>query len=290
MFDFLARINLSPIEWEEAIAFTGAAAPSNFTAIERAFYNSQAAVIILTGDDLARLGKRYLEAHEELYETNLTRQARPNVIFEAGMAFGMFPARTLIVSFGKTRPFTDVAGFNILFVNDDAESRQKIAGRLKNAGCDVQTDNKVDWLSAGNFAAAQHETNSIDWTGDAKLTVIRRHASPEENATYKPKVWVDLQNDSGLCLEIRHLGWTKSRIGVCIENGFPSMQLKISTSWCPRDEGIGSLHVAASGVIRVWLQPTTAHDMNDLKRRCLLKGQIGILNLRVNGRDVEVDV
>ncbi len=137
IFDFLPRINLDPIEWEEAVKMAGSTSASNLNAIERAFSHAQAAIIILTGDDLARLGKRYLSEHDDAYERDLTRQARPNVIFEAGMAFGLDPTRTVIVSFGKTRPISDIAGINILHLSDTPESRQKLAGRLKNAGCDV---------------------------------------------------------------------------------------------------------------------------------------------------------
>jgi predicted nucleotide-binding protein len=290
IFDFLTYIGLKPIEWEEAIASTGSMAPSNFTAIERAFATCRAAVIVLTGDDLARLGRRYHGAHEELYDVNLTRQARPNVIFEAGMAFGKMPDRTLIVSFGRTRKFTDIDGVNILYLQDTPQSRQTIADRLRIPGCAVETEHKTDWMKAGNFSAAYHEEKGVDWSGHSELSIIRKHASPEEGTIYQPKVWIDLRNDSDLCMDIVHLGWVETPAGIRIENGFKSMHLKLGAFWCPEKEGIESLHVAPSSTIRAWVQPTAAHNMEDLKRRVKVDGQIGKLQLRVNGRDVDFDI
>jgi hypothetical protein len=259
--------------------------------VERAFASAQAAVIILTGDDIARLGKRYLSPHDQLYEKNLTRQARPNVIFEAGIAFGSYPNRTVLVSFGRTRPISDIDGINILHLSDSPESRQKLASRMKNAGCDVVTDNKSDWLKAGDFTSAYHDDlDHFATDKHAGLKVAHLHASPQEGATYRPKVWVDLRNENDFCIDVRHLGWTESRAGVQIKNGFQSMQLKIGRHWCPKEEGVDSLHVPASSLIRVWIQPSERHDMDDLTERCKTAGRIGLLNLTVDGRAIEIDV
>ena len=291
IFDFLPRINLDPIEWEEAIAMTASASPSTLTAIERAFSMAQAAVVILSGDDLARLGKRYLTPHDQAHERNITRQARPNVIFEAGMAFGQYPTRTVIVSFDRTRPISDIDGINILHLTDTAESRHKLAGRLKNAGCDVVTDGKTDWIAAGSFAAAYHDDpDHLPTDKHAGLRIINRHASREESAKFKPKVWVDLVNDNDLCVEVSSPGWKESPGGIKIAGSFSSMHLKLGRYWCPKEEGLGSLHVPASYVFRVWVQPTAAHTMEDLEERCKTGGRIGTLTLKVDGRAVQIEV
>jgi predicted nucleotide-binding protein len=290
VFELLRAIDLYPIEWEEAIAMTGNTSPSTLTAIERAFANAQAALVILTGDDLARLGKRYLSEQDEPYEHRLTRQARPNVIFEAGMAFGNHPGRTVIVSFGKTRPISDIAGTNILYLSDSPESRQKLAGRLKNAGCAADTENKSDWLKAGDFGSAFHEPDQVSGNAQAGLTITRRRADPEEKANYKPKVWVDIRNDSGACLTIRHMGWSPTRAGISIKYGPPSMQLKIGRYWCPEKEGVEQLHVPSGETLRTWVQPAQQHDMKDLEQRCESEGKIGNLLLRVDDINVQIPV
>src|SRR5258707_1032798 len=64
LFAFLRAIDLAPIEWEEAIEMTGEGSPYIGDALDRAFARAQAAVVLLTGDDVARLGKHYLSPHD----------------------------------------------------------------------------------------------------------------------------------------------------------------------------------------------------------------------------------
>jgi hypothetical protein len=289
IFNFLPRINLDPIEWEEAIAMTGSAAPSILTAIERAFSHARAAVVILSGDDLSRLGRRYVTENDEPYERHPTRQARPNVIFEAGMAFGLYPTRTLIVSFGKTRPISDIGGINILYLSDDAQSRKKIAGRLTNAGCGVDVENKTDWLTAGDFKAAFHEPDQMEGEKHGGLRITQRRYSSEDGATIKPKIWVDIRNDSGSCLVIRHLGWRQTPIGIQIKSSHQAMQVRVAQYWCP-EKGIETLHLPPTESIRMWVQPAERHDENDLRQRCQSEGRLGLLNLRLNDKDIQMDV
>jgi predicted nucleotide-binding protein len=158
IFEFLRAINLDPIEWEEAIAMTGQTAPFTGTAIDVAFSKAQAAVILLSGDDMTRLGRRHLKVSDGPEERRLTPQARPNVLFEAGMAFGRYSERTLLVALEYTRPFSDIAGRHIIYLADDIACRQRIADRLKTAKCDVRTDYRADWHRAGNFEAARYIT------------------------------------------------------------------------------------------------------------------------------------
>ena len=154
MFAFLRAIDLAPIEWEEAIHMTGGTAPYMGNILDIAFSRAQAAIILITGDDIACLGEQFVETHDLAHERQLTPQARPNVIFEMGMAFGKYPDRTLIVEFGHTRPFSDVTGRNTIHFTDNSQSRTKIADRLRNAGCLVRTDNRSDWLTVGDFSLA----------------------------------------------------------------------------------------------------------------------------------------
>ena len=100
--------------WEEAIHFTGEGTPFIGKILDDAFANSQAAIVLLTGDDLAVLQKTFWSDRDADYEKELTPQARPNVLFEAGMAFGRYPDRTIIVSLGSIRHFSDIAGRNII--------------------------------------------------------------------------------------------------------------------------------------------------------------------------------
>ena len=103
MFSFLRCIGLHPLEWSEAVNATGEATPYIGDILDTAFSMAQAVVILMTPDDEARLKKQFQGTDEPKHETELTGQARPNVLFEAGMAMGRDPKRTVLVEVGKLR-------------------------------------------------------------------------------------------------------------------------------------------------------------------------------------------
>jgi hypothetical protein len=143
----LRSIGLEPIEWTEAIRYVGEGSPFIGTILDKGIDSAQAIVALFTGDDAGRIGTRW--GVEEL-----TPQPRLNVIFEAGMAFGRYPDRTILVTLGKTRPFSDIAGRHVIELTDRPEKRHDLASRLKNLGCAVDTDSKSDWHTEGAFDAA----------------------------------------------------------------------------------------------------------------------------------------
>ena len=173
MFAFLRSIDLDPIEWGEAVSFTGEGSPFIGRVLEKAFGEAKAVIVLLTGDDLVRLGPRFQQPHDPYYETVLTPQPRPNVLFEAGMAFGRHPERTILVGLGQARPFSDVAGRNEVRISNRSEDRQALAARLKTAGCAVKTENRSNWLSAGDFDAAIASPD-----GEAPEEVLEMAANP----------------------------------------------------------------------------------------------------------------
>lgn len=152
LFAFLRSLSLKPLEWTQAIRRTGQGSPYVGTILEQAFHEAAAVVVLLTPDDDARLRKKYRRSREPSYETKLTGQARPNVLFEAGMAFGKNPNSTVLVQLGEIRPFSDVAGRHIVRLSNDPTSRQELAVKLANAGCNVDTTG-TDWLEVGDFSA-----------------------------------------------------------------------------------------------------------------------------------------
>lgn len=152
MFEFLRSIGLEPIEWSEAISLTGEASPYIGQILENAFDNAQAVVVIFTGDDVAKLKDEFIVKNDNHYERELTPQSRPNVIFEAGMAFGFKAKRTILVELGETRPISDLTGRHVIKLNNDATNRNNLISRLKTAGCDIKDiTHKTDWLKAGDF-------------------------------------------------------------------------------------------------------------------------------------------
>jgi len=92
--------------------------------------------------------KEFQTDQDDQYEKQLTPQARPNVLFEAGMAMGRDAKRTVLVQIGKLRPFSDIGGRHILKLDNSTERRQQLAERLKTVGCDVNLSG-TDWHTVG---------------------------------------------------------------------------------------------------------------------------------------------
>lgn len=149
VFEFLRSVGLRPMEWSQAVAMTGSGAPFIGEVLDAAFGAAQAVVVLLTPDDVTYLRPEFGDGDNDP-EIMPAPQARPNVLFEAGMAFGRHPERTILVELGKVRPFSDVAGRHAVRISDTAEARRELAQRLTTAGCDVDISGS-DWLSAGVF-------------------------------------------------------------------------------------------------------------------------------------------
>ncbi len=152
LFDFLRSISLHPVEWSEAVLSTGKASPYIGDILNAAFSRAHAVVVLLTPDDEARLREPWRGKNEPPHEVELSGQARPNVLFEAGMAMGRDEDRTVLVEIGDIRPFSDIAGRHTVRLNNTSKQRQELANRLKAAGCPVNL-NGTDWHSTGDFDA-----------------------------------------------------------------------------------------------------------------------------------------
>jgi predicted nucleotide-binding protein len=150
LFSFLRSIGLHPLEWSEAIMETKKASPYVGEILDEAFSIAQAIVVLMSPDDEARLREPFRESGDPPHETQLTHQARPNVIFEAGMAMGNCPDRTVLVEVGNLRPFSDVGGRHVIHLNNSTQRRQQLAQRLQSAGCPVNLTG-TDWHTTGDF-------------------------------------------------------------------------------------------------------------------------------------------
>ena len=150
LFDFLRSISLHPVEWSEAVQATGKASPYIGDILNAAFSRAHAVVVLLTPDDEARLREPWQGKNEPPHEVELSGQARPNVLFEAGMAMGRDEDRTVLVEIGYIRPFSDIAGRHTVRLDNTSPRRQELANRLKAAGCPANL-NGTDWHSVGDF-------------------------------------------------------------------------------------------------------------------------------------------
>jgi hypothetical protein len=163
MFEFLRALDLRPLEWESLVAGTGGASPFLGNVVAGALTRAQTALVLLTPDDVVRLHPELHAPNEDPWETRFTMQARPNVLLELGMALAAYGDRTVMVIAGDHRPVADYGGRNFIRLDDSPACRQKIARRLRLAGCPVD-DGGQDWLAAGRFA---------------DLTAYRRRPDPQ---------------------------------------------------------------------------------------------------------------
>ncbi|TDZ93893.1 putative nucleotide-binding protein containing TIR-like domain protein [Mycobacteroides salmoniphilum] len=172
MFTFLRAIGLNPIEWSKAVSATGSGSPYTGHALDAGFAMAQAVVVFMTPDDMAHLRREYANDDDDRDLVELP-QARPNVLFEAGMALGLHPERTILVEFGSLRPFSDVTGRHTVRMDNSPAKRNELANRLKTAGCAVDTGGS-DWYNAGDFTAPKAPSGPLPTGRRLPSTVARK--------------------------------------------------------------------------------------------------------------------
>ncbi|MFC1882255.1 TIR domain-containing protein [Thermodesulfobacteriota bacterium] len=182
-FSFLRALKLQPIEWSEALRNTRKASPYIGEVLDKAFENVQAVIVPISPDDEVRLSPDLWQPQEAINEKEFQQQARPNVLFEAGMAFGRDPDRTLLIEVGQTKTFSDVAGRHAVRLSNEPAKRKDVAERLKTIGCAVSTTGE-DWLQVGDF--------SINRTKPAIKAKQPSNSYTEDRGMITPP-----QNDSG---------------------------------------------------------------------------------------------
>lgn len=150
VFALLRAFDLNPIEWEEATAAATGANPNIGKIIDGAMKKAQGILVLFSPDERAMLIHSHCTQKERLTLGKLAPQSRPNVIFEAGLALGAHPSKTLLVQVGDMRDLSDIAGKHILRLSQSQASRNELANRLRKMGFKVNTKGS-DWTTVGNF-------------------------------------------------------------------------------------------------------------------------------------------
>lgn len=151
LFDFLRALSLKPLEWAKVVLLTRKTNPYIGDILDIAMAKVQAVVVLFSPDDEARLQPEF-QTRNETAEKRLRGQPRPNVLFEAGLALGRHPDKTILVEVGKLRKFSDIAGRHIVRLTNDYAKRNDLANRLEALGCKVDKQG-TDWTKAGDFTA-----------------------------------------------------------------------------------------------------------------------------------------
>ncbi len=152
MYEFLGALGLKAQEWGHAIRSVRGKGGNPYIndAVTKIMDQAQAIIVVLSPDDEAKLKDQFVVKHERGTEGKLQGQARPNVIFETGIAIGAHHKKTVIVRIGTVKPFTDIGGMHILHLSGTDSSRHELANRLKDLGCEIDRDGD-HWLRAGDF-------------------------------------------------------------------------------------------------------------------------------------------
>jgi predicted nucleotide-binding protein len=148
MVTFLRACGLTPIDFDDLRAELGGTV-SILDVVNEGMRRAQGIVALFTPDERAVL-RPELRALGDKAESAPRWQARPNVIFEAGMAFARDPDRVVFVVLGETQLFSDVAGIHLLNPGKGAKVRATLRSTLKKSlGCDVEDSSA--WVDAGDF-------------------------------------------------------------------------------------------------------------------------------------------
>jgi len=151
LYAFLRSLGVQPIEWNKALTMTRKGSPYVGEVLDAAFDKAKVIVVLFTPDDEAKLKTEFIKSGDPSFERKLTGQPRPNVLFEAGMAFGRQPNATILVQVGKIRAVSDVAGRHIVHLTNSMSSRQQLIAKLKATGLAVD-DIGEDWHTEGDFS------------------------------------------------------------------------------------------------------------------------------------------
>lgn len=179
LFEFLRSIGLDPIEWSQAIQMTGKASPYIGEVLDAAFGAAQAIVVLETPDDIAYLHPSLTYPGD--IECDPQPQPRPNVLFEAGMAMGRDPDRTVIVELGQVKVFSDIHGRHVVRLDNTVGKRQDLADRLQTAGCSVNLSGR-DWHDAGDLTSPASPGGGLPL--GRKLPSSRASGIPRLDAKY----------------------------------------------------------------------------------------------------------
>jgi predicted nucleotide-binding protein len=147
---YLRALGLEPINFDDLRASLGGT-PHIADIVMAGMQQAHGVVALFTGDEYAAL-RPDLRAGDT-GEAVERWQSRPNVLFEAGIAFGIDRDRVVIVKLGKVSLPSDVGGIHALSpTNDMSGHRSTLRNTLKWMGCAVSDGS--DWMKDGDFEAA----------------------------------------------------------------------------------------------------------------------------------------
>ena len=178
---FLRSVGLDPKSFFD-ISNELHGSPTVFEIIRHGMDQAAGVVALFTADEWAYLRPELAQAGAT--SERLSRwQARPNVIFEAGLAMGLDARRTIFVRLGNVSLFSDVGGIHSIHLDNSTDNRHLLRGRLKAAGCDPDMVSS-DYLDPGKSGDFAHSLKNLgtETPGSpfVKRSTARKRAKPPE--------------------------------------------------------------------------------------------------------------
>ncbi len=151
---FLKALKLEPLDFDELAADMGVEFVGNI--VLEGLRRAQGIVVLFTPDEYSALLPSFRSSPSDTSPASLRWQGRPNVLFEAGIAFGMARERSVLVTLGsEVSLFSDAEGLHIVRLDNTVESRKKFRQKLIGTQCDVdqRTGDWTDPAKSGDFVA-----------------------------------------------------------------------------------------------------------------------------------------
>lgn len=158
---FLRSLGLKPLWFEEVRAQMGGMTHPLQT-VRRGMDQAKGVLALFTPDEFSSLHP--ILTGGATGETVERWQARPNVLFEAGLACGLNPDQVAFVLFGDVKLFTDVTGIHVFRPTKDVSAtshRTQLKDLLgQGMGCAVDPTSH-DWMHSGNFEAVTAKLSGV---------------------------------------------------------------------------------------------------------------------------------
>ena len=149
----IESLGLTAYDYDDQLAATATGAPFVRDIVGEGLKKAKAIVVLFTPEEHATLSPKLHVPTDKFHPADVERyQARPNVIFEAGMAFALNPKQTVLFALGpEVQLFSDAGGVHVhRMTSDNEDFRRMFANVLRNAGCEIDTSSNA-YLTAGNF-------------------------------------------------------------------------------------------------------------------------------------------
>lgn len=148
---FVQSLGLESLEFDQVSADLGGSAFVG-DVVRAGLERAQGIIALFTPDEFSTLRPDHRGTRDKAEDVQRW-QARPNVVFEAGMAYGMDPKRTVLVTIGgEVSLFSDVGGVHVVRLTNTS-GRSTLRQKLIGMGCAVneRADAWTDPARSGDF-------------------------------------------------------------------------------------------------------------------------------------------